>query len=232
MKIVVEGIGPEDHWLGSAITRLSLRKPLAKTLFAESRDLPLGRNSCHEFCGIPQYGRLCEEIRERRSNRCNPRPAINVAAAVMIQRMHPAFVVVRKKLGLVGRNISSDGAIALTSLAGETKIERRLHVRVAPLLADYIAFGHLPKQVGAATSGVLFFASHAKAGTHHSAFELAALAHTHTAKRCLRQAAIVLGKFEMGFRLPGTMVHAQTQVLIHFVGTDQFTRLHLPVLVP
>ncbi len=46
------------------------------------------------------------------------------------------------------------------------------------------------------------------------------------------QAAVVLGKLEMGLRLPGPVTRAQTQVFIHAVGLHHLAWIHFPGRVP
>src|SRR6267378_3929340 len=114
-----------------------------------------------------------------------------------------AFMVVREKLSLVGGQVDGDGAIALATFAGETEVEGLLDFLTPPAVADDFALGHLPEQVRAAAGGVLFFAGHAEAGTHHPTFVVAALPHSDAAQGGMREAAMVMGKLEMGGRLPG-----------------------------
>src|SRR5258708_28224730 len=90
---------------------------------------------------------------------------VDVTEKVGAARAHAAFVEVRKEFGFVGRDIDTDGAIAFASFASEAEIERLFHFFAAPSIADDFALRHLPQQVGAATSGVFFFARNAIAGT-------------------------------------------------------------------
>src|SRR5437667_7709856 len=84
----------------------------------------------------------------------------------------------------------------------------------------------------AAASGMLFLPSHAEAGAHDAALILATLANAHTTQGCLGQAAVVVGKFEMRFRLPGLVIRTEAQVSVHSIRPDQFARVHLPIRVP
>src|SRR5436305_3512238 len=150
----------------------------------------------------------------------------------MPERSHAAFMVVRKKLGLVGRHIYSDRAIALASFAGETQIERRFDMGISPMLADVLATSALPKQVRPTASRVLLLARDTEAGAHDSALILTALANAHTPQGRFRQTAVVVRKFEMGFGLPGFLVGAQAQVVIHTIRADQLAWIHFPMGVP
>src|SRR5205814_6071917 len=103
---------------------------------------------------------------------------------------------------------------------------------IAPLLADDFATSHLPKQVRPAASRVLLLARDAEAGAHDSALILTALANAHTPQGRFRQTAVVVRKFEMGFGLPGFLVDAQAQVVIHTIRADQLAWIHFPIGVP
>src|SRR5438105_2627498 len=98
--------------------------------------------------------------------RSNARPQIDVAEGVRTARTHPAFIIVGKKLSLVGGNVHAHGAIALAAFAGEAKIKRVLDLLTSPTVADHLSLSHLPQQVGAAARGVLFLASGTVARTH------------------------------------------------------------------
>ena len=103
---------------------------------------------------------------------------------------------------------------------------------VAPSVANHVALGHLPEQVGTAARGMFFFASRAKARTHYSACVLAAFAYSHATQCSVRQAAMVFGKLEVGLRLPRFVVGAQAQILIQLIWLDYFARIHLPIRDP
>src|SRR5271170_7814038 len=105
----------------------------------------------------------------------------------------------REKFGFVGGYVDTDRAIALAALAGETEVERFLDRFIFPATFDDFALCHLPEQVRATTRGVLFFSRDPEARAHYAAFILAAFADSYTAQGCVRQAAVVFGKFEMRF---------------------------------
>ena len=105
-------------------------------------------------------------------------------------------MVVGKEFGLVGGQVHAHRAVALAAFAGETQIQRLFHGLVAPAVPDHVALRHLPEQVGAAAGGVLFFAGHAKAGTHDAAFIVAAFPDSDAAQSGAGQAAVVIGKLK------------------------------------
>src|SRR6266852_442236 len=113
--------------------------------------------------------------------RSHARPQIDVAERVRTSRTHPAFIIVGKKLSLVGGNIHSHRAIALAAFAGEAKIERLLDLLASPTVADHLSLSHLPEQVSAAPRGVFFLASGTVARTHQAAFFAAARAYSYAA---------------------------------------------------
>src|ERR1035441_3806240 len=98
-----------------------------------------------------------------------------------MQRTPVGFVVVREEFRFVGRDIDTHGAIALAAFAGEAEVERFFDGFALPAVFDEVSFRHLPEQVGAAASGVLFLARDAKARTHHSAGIVAALGDSYSA---------------------------------------------------
>ncbi len=118
-------------------------------------------------------------------------------------------MIVREKLGLICGQVNAHRTVALAALAGEAQIERLFYIFVAPAVADHVAFGHLPEQVGAAAGGVLLFMGHTPAGTHDAALFAPAFSHADAAQSGVRQAAVVMGKLEVGFGVPGFVVRAQ-----------------------
>src|ERR1700677_1548685 len=149
-----------------------------------------------------------------------------------MQRTAIAFVVVRQKLCFVSRDVDTDGAIALAAFTREAKVERFFDGFALPTVFDDIALGHFPEQVCAAASGMLFVARDAEARAHNSTFIAAAFADSHAAQRGRRQAAMVLGKFEMGFGLPRIVVGAEAEIFVQAIGFDELARIHLPIGIP
>src|ERR1700751_2554638 len=138
----------------------------------------------------------------------------------MIDRAKSAFVIVREELRLVGGEIDGDGAIAFAPFAGETEVEGFFHLFTAPTVANDFTLGHLPEEVGPTAGGVLFFAGHAEAWAHDAALIMAALPHSDAPKRGVSQTAVIIGKFEVRWRLPWMIVGPEAQVLVHAVGLD------------
>jgi hypothetical protein len=91
--------------------------------------------------------------------------------------------------------------------------------------------------MSAATRGVPLFVRHHEAGAHRVILRVltavpAALADTDTAQGGMRKAAVIFGELEMRHRFPGTIVRAQSQVLIDPVRLDELAGIHLPIRVP
>ena len=175
-----------------------------------------------ELRDVTNEGQLRGEIHEARSVRCEARPEIDVAEGVGIQRAHAAFVIVREKFGFVGGDVDADGAIAFAAFAGQAEIERVFDFFAAPAVADdgVVAIGilrHLPEQVSAAASGVLFFVRGALTGTHHAAFFAAAFANANAAKSRMRKAAVIQRKLEMRLGLPGRVVRTEAKIFVELV---------------
>ncbi len=138
----------------------------------------------------------------------------------------------RQEFRFVSRNVDAHRAIALATLAGEAEVERFFHGFAFPAVFDEVAFGHLPKQVGATAGGVLFLTRDAVAWTHHSAGIVAAFADSHAAPGGRGQAAVVVGQVEVRLRLPGIVARAETQIFVEAVGIDELARIHLPIGIP
>ena len=64
-------------------------------------------------------------------------PAVYLAKCIVTQGAVLAFIVMREKLGFIGRDIHRHRAVALASLARQAQIERRLHLLVLPLTFDH-----------------------------------------------------------------------------------------------
>ncbi len=126
-------------------------KPLLESFRGEGGDAALGRDVSDKLHDIANEWQLRSEIHEARSIRREPRPEIDIAEGVGIQRAHAAFVIVRKKFCFVGGDVNADRAVALAAFAGEAEIERVFDLFAAPSIADdgVAAIGilrHLPEQ--------------------------------------------------------------------------------------
>src|SRR5712692_7610970 len=86
--------------------------------------------------------------------------------------------------------------------------------------------------MSASARGVLFFARDAKTRTHHSTFIAPALSHADAAQGRARQAAMVIGKLEVCWRLPWFIVRPEAKVFVQPVRLDHLARIHLPVRIP
>src|SRR5215472_478255 len=150
----------------------------------------------------------------------------------MAQRPTPAVVIVRKKLRLISCDIHADRTIALAAFARQAEVQRRLHVRIVPPLADHLASGHLPKQMGAATSGVFLVPDNTKARAHHSTFVLAAFPNSNTSQSGLRNAPVIMRKLEVQLWLPGFVACSEPEILIQFVRQYQLAGIHFPIRIP
>ena len=130
---------------------------------------------------------MSRQIGDAWSVRCGARPEIDIAEGIGTARAEPAFVIMRQEFGLVSGDIDTDRTLGFASLTGQAEVERFLHFFAAPAVCDdgiisAFTLGHLPKQVGAAASGVLFIAGGAVAGAHQAVLFAATLAHSDTAQ--------------------------------------------------
>src|SRR5579872_7002089 len=108
------------------------------------------------------------------------------------------------KLGLPGRNVDSDRAIGLASLACEAKRERVLDGIAVPAFGDYLAPSHLVQKMRSATRRMLLLSGGEIGGAHDLARDVApaAFADAHTACRRMGERVVVGSVGEMGVQLP------------------------------
>src|SRR5438477_11474156 len=107
---------------------------------------------------------------------------------------------------------------------------------IAPTVAYDVAMHHLPEKMGATARGVHLLPRDHVAGTHRVLLAFASfpttLAHADATQCRIGEAAVIVGKFEIGRRLPRTIVRTQTQVFVDAIGVDDLSRIHLPVWIP
>ena len=149
-----------------------------------------------------------------------------------MQRAPALGVVVGEELGLVGRDVDLNRAVAGAPLAGKTQVERLLDGVVAPPVGDRIALEHLEQQAGAAAGRVALLAGGVEARAHRQAAKVAALRHAEAALDRGRERASVVGVGEVGLELRGPVVGAEAQALVELDVADQAVRVHLPVRIP
>jgi hypothetical protein len=138
----------------------------------------------------------------------------------------------REELSFVSGHVHRDRAIALAAFAREAKIQRLLHVLVAPPVGDYVAAHHFEKQMGAAPRRVHFFARRFEARAHRFAFETATLADAETTLRGESKTALVFGKLEVGVNASRLMIRPDTQIGVQWIRIDHLARIHFPLRVP
>ena len=150
----------------------------------------------------------------------------------MVERPAPLFVVVGQELGLVGRDVDLDRAVAGAPLARQAQVERLLDRLVAPAVGDRIALQHLEQQAGAAARRVLLLAGGVEARAHRQAAEVAALGHPEAALDRGRERPAVVGVGKVGGQCRGAVVRAEPEALVELDVADQAVRVHLRVRVP
>ncbi len=195
-------------------------------------------------CGTPTANfakprtarQLRKQIGESGSNGCKPRPFVDPSKRIRVNWTNSSFPVVRQEFGFVGGHVHVDRAVAFAAFACQTKVERFLDMFIAPSIADHVAMHHLPEQVGPAAGRVHFFARDHVAWAHSvlRAFAVftAAFSHSHTTQCGMREAAMIVGKLEIGGRIPGMVISSEPQVFIDAIGIDNLSRIHLPVWIP
>src|SRR5579884_1361927 len=91
--------------------------------------------------------------------------------------------------------------------------------------------------VGASARGMPLLMRHHEAGTHGvirglvSIFS-AAFTNANAAQSRMSKAAVIIRKFEVGFRIPWMIVRSKPQIFIHAVRIHDLSRIHFPVRVP
>src|SRR4051794_34172416 len=230
-EVVIECVGPENDFLRAIAPVASLSKPGLESFGRECGDPPLLRYTRCQLRKTAQSGELGEKVDEAGSERGQPRPLIDPSKGVGGNGAHASLPVVGKEFGFVCGHVDVDGAVAFASLASEAKIECLLDVLVTPAVADDFAIHHLPEQVSAAAGGMHFLASDHVAGAHGvlmtAAILAATLADADAAQRGAREAALVIGIFEVGVGLPGLVVGAESQVFIDAIRLDNLAWVHL-----
>src|ERR1700733_1325692 len=197
-------------------------KPLLESFGGEGGDAALGRDVSDKLHDVANEWQLRREIHQARSIRCEPRPEIDIAEGVGIQRAHAALIVVRKKFCFVCGDVDAYGAIALAAFAGEAEIEGSFDLFAAPSIADdgVAAVGilcHLPEQMSAAAGRVFFFVGGAPTGTHHAAFFAAAFANANATKSRMRKTAVIGRELEVRLGLPVRVIRTEAQIFVELV---------------
>lgn len=113
----------------------------------------------------------------------------------------------REKLGLERGDVHVDGAVPLAPLAGETEVERLLHVLVAPARDWPVTAHELLEQMRTPPRRMLFLVRHHEARTHHVVIRIAfavlptALSDSDAARRRAHEAAAVVRVTKMCIEL-------------------------------
>src|SRR5919109_706923 len=227
MKIIVEGVGPQNHFGSAVATRIVFGGAPLKTLRGKGRYLPLRGDSCDKPHRFGEGRRLGKKVRQLRHPRGEAGPPVYQPKSVRRSGTEPAFVIVREKFRLVGRHIDVDRTIALAPFAGKAKIERLLD-RFALPAAYYIALQHLEQQAGAPAGGVFFFPRYHEARTHGALVHAPAFADTDAAQRGVSEATVILRETKMSCRTRGAVVRSQPEIPIAGVSVDNFAWIHFP----
>src|SRR5215467_6368233 len=231
-EVIIEGVGPEEDRRATRICRLMPSEPVFERFGSEGRNSPLERHTGDQFGDIAKEWKLRREVRQARGIRCQPGPKIDVAEGVGTHRPPPPFVVVGEELRLVGCDVDANRAIALTTFAGEAQVKRILDMLILPPFGDDFTLRHLPEQVGTTASRMLLFVGYAIARTHNAAFRAAALANSDTTQSGTSEAAMIFLIMKVSRRRPGFVIGPQAKILVHAVGLDQISGIHLPLWVP
>src|SRR5579864_2987579 len=105
MEVIVECIGPQDHLRSAHIARLALAEPVFEGPRREGGHRALWCDTDHGLGKMTAYRRVRQEVRESRYTRGEPGPPVDQPYRVRDHGAQMACVVVREKLGLIGRHI-------------------------------------------------------------------------------------------------------------------------------
>src|ERR1700677_1218411 len=117
LKVIIEGVCPEDHAWRTVFSAPLLRGPLLKADGSELRHLSL-RCKLEGFLQPALRPRgVAQEVGETRSESTQRRPAVDHAEGVGVQRASLCLVVMRQKLCLISGEIHVRRAFRFTGLA-------------------------------------------------------------------------------------------------------------------
>ncbi len=190
------------------------------------------RDPPHYLEQLAQAGRLDQRVDDARHRRGDPRPPVDPSHRVGVPGPQPPLVVVRVELGLVGRHVNVDRALALATLAGQAEVERLADRLGLPQPFHRVALEHLEEQVGAAAGRMHVLLRDHVAGAHRPRILLAALAHADAALGGVREAAVVVGELEVRLHLDRVIARPHAQVLAGQRRVDDPVRVHLVLRVP
>src|SRR5581483_3232755 len=135
-EVIIKRIRPEDDGVGAYVPQLPALEPAAKRLRRKGGDAAVERQSRNQLGNIARHRQLRREINQAGSDGGQPRPDVDIRKRVCAAGTPTSFVVVGEELGLIGGDIDTDRAIALTALAGDAQVERILDVLILPAATD------------------------------------------------------------------------------------------------
>src|SRR5262249_50397525 len=113
----------------------------------ERRRLSASGDSTECLKQLSDDGRLRDQVDKTRGEGGQARPPVNKPHRVSVWRPHQPLVVMSNEHGFVRGHIHVHRALALTSFACKTEIERFLHRLVLPTSLHRVALKHLEKKM-------------------------------------------------------------------------------------
>ena len=229
---VRERVRPQHHGATSG-RRPPAREPRPERPVREAREIAAPVEATQPLHRGAQHRRVRHAVQHAGCERCEPGEDREPTHRVVRRRAEPARVVVSQELGLVGRHVDVDRAIAQAALAGEAQVERVPDGFGAPPFGDHVALQHLEQQASPPARRVLLVARHHVARAHRAALGPPALAHADAPEaRSAGEAVLRVGIPEEGDRLGRGEVGAEAQVRVERVGFDDAPRVHPVVRIP
>src|SRR6266516_2622862 len=104
MAVIVSNIGPQDNLRAANITRLPIAEPVVEDPRRESGNRALRSDTDHSLGNMTEYRRVRQEVHESGYARGEPGPPVDQSYRVGEHGAQTALVVVREKLGFIGRH--------------------------------------------------------------------------------------------------------------------------------
>ena len=167
----------------------------SKVSAGEGRHSPPRRDAARPLDRVGEHRHPGRPVDEARRQARQPRPTVDEAHRCRRPAGAATLIVVRAKLGLVGRHVDVDGAIAFAALAGEAKdrapprrrhcarISRRLRRAASRTACAPGRASRASRPVSPCSSGT----SHCRRGQRGAAFADTDTAHARRVRSCHRR---------------------------------------------
>ena len=97
---------------------------------------------------------------------------------------------------------------------------------------QHVALQHFKEHAGTPARRMLLLVGDHVAGAHRAAFIAPAFAHADAAFGGTDEVPLVVGKFEIRFRLPWTVIGAEPEMLFRLCSVDELSGIHPIARIP